>query len=127
MFSSLFSSLSRPKPSLRSQFSLTFTKAFFLFTLAILSLLVARPALAQSSSNWYAVPCDAQGNALSYPYQDAQQFYVMNGTEHWTLSNSYPHVLLDAAKANPAAYGRYLQAFSPQYQSTTAVPVHVRG
>ena len=120
----MFSFLFLPKPALRPQarsaslIPHVFSQVLVLSLLLVLtlSLLAAHPAAAQDPSGWYPVPCDANGKPLSSPSQDAQQFYLMNGTEDWTLTNTYPADLIAAAKDNPSAYAKYLQAFVPYDQ-----------
>ena len=116
---------SLPHAALRPQSSLILYKAF-LMILCVLSLPVMRPAFAQEpAGQWVASPCDATGNPLSYISQDQNGFYMMGGSYDWSYTNSYPAVLIPAARDHPYGYGVYVAAGMPNaLVNTDLFPIH---
>ncbi len=111
----MFSFLSRPKPSLRSQSSLILDKALFLFVFTLLAFSLLPTAYAQTRpGRWVAGPCDANGQSLPYASPDSNGFYEMNGTEQWIIKQTYfPDSVIDSLKANPDSSRDYLSAAYP--------------
>lgn len=129
MFSVCFSFLSLPKPHSASPLG-SLVRAIFLtvFALATLSLLAARPAQAQNTTgSWVVSPCDADGNSLSYNNMplDDKGFYVMRGTEEWTVTHTYPSII-DYILSTPSEYNGWnrtiLGAAYPTYLNTGVYP-----
>jgi len=61
-----------------------------------------------------AVPCDANGQSLSYASPDSNGFYEMNGTEQWIIKQTYfSDSVIDSFKANPDSSRSYLYVASP--------------
>lgn len=130
----MFSFLSRPKPALRPQFSLISDKALFLCLLfaVTFSLLVARPARAQylgeqlPRGRMQTTPCDANGVIFNpQPYPGYDGFFIMNGTEHVTITHGYPADMMDAALAavpNDGYQADWLGAAYPLFLNALPAP-----